>query len=139
MDKYSELLAKITALETKLNYSEDLIEKLMRLVVEGNGKPSLKSQVMMIETELKSIKDSSDKEDQVIRSMLDDIKFSLEPKKDEPKEPAKLSIILALITAFTTLGGMFMTSLPELLPFIDRRSSIETNTKYELPKHSKNV
>lgn len=141
MDQYNEVIAKITALEVKLKFSEDLINKLMRIVIEGNGKPSIQTQQLMLQQEVNNIKDLFNKEYSLIKKSLEDLESSLDKKdyyqqaiKVESRSPSdgdeedndnkgnNVTIILAIITSVTTLLGMVVTTLPSILPsFIGRQ------------------
>lgn len=126
MEQYSELISKISALEVKIDLCEDINNKLLRLVVEGNGRPSMQSQQLVLQHEIDQLKSKISSQDSLIDSLLNRKIGKEEDVDEEENSKSKTTIILAIITSLSTIIGMAISTLPSVLPsLIDEPVSID--------------
>lgn len=137
-----EELAKLVSLETRIKYSEDRIDKLFRFVLEGNGRPSLQSEVALLKESIKTLEARLLREDTLIRESInylneaiDDLSGDIQHNEEEEErnEPNSIALenikgrwtaIAALATSIVTIGGMFFSNLPALIEVMSNKSNL---------------
>lgn len=89
------------------------LDNLSKVVLEGNGKPGLKTQVSFLEKDIESLKKEieekvsiidSDNKDREIEERISKIEIYLE-KKDEKKSSFITALILTFLSVFVTYLG----------------------------------
>jgi hypothetical protein len=141
LDQYSQILAQIAAIEARLNFSEDRINKLLRFVSEGNGKPSLLAEVAIIKEAMARLQVDYNREDLALKETIRDMKQALEDncrafreeKKEEPEEEesstksSTVTIVLAILTSLFTLLGLIVTTTPSIIDAIDKSEILNSD------------
>lgn len=142
MERTDEILAKLASIETRIDYSEDRINKLLRLVSEGNGRPSLQAEVAVIKLSIQNLREKLEKEDVLIKASMEQLSLTLSALKnstdgdDEDEEiqtinaKGKWTVIAAIVTSAFTLLGMFVDSAPSIIEaIVDTPPPLELNVQ----------